>query len=75
MGFLCPEYNSLRTQIARSINKRLPSDIKTFDEIPNESIYFKTERDEDFMIFKDSNLIIFQSPFQAKLFTQYNEDI
>ena len=28
MGFLCPEYNSLRTQIARNINKRLPSDIK-----------------------------------------------
>jgi len=27
------------------------------------------------MIFKNPNLIIFQSSFQAKLFTQYNEDI
>ena len=27
------------------------------------------------MIFKNSNLIIFQSPFQAKLFSEYNDDI
>ena len=27
------------------------------------------------MIFKNTNLIIFQSPLQAKQFTQYNEDI
>jgi len=27
------------------------------------------------MIFKDSNLIIFQSPFQAELFREYNNDI
>jgi len=27
------------------------------------------------MIFKNSNIIIFQSPFQAKLFIQYNIDI
>jgi len=27
------------------------------------------------MIFKNSNLIIFQSPFQAKLFREYNDDI
>ncbi len=27
------------------------------------------------MIFKNNNLIIFQSPFQAELFTKYNKDI
>jgi len=27
------------------------------------------------MIFKNSNIIIFQSPFQAKLFMHYNIDI
>lgn len=27
------------------------------------------------MIFKNSNIIIFQSPFQTKLFMQYNIDI
>ena len=27
------------------------------------------------MIFKNSILIIFQSPFQAKLFREYNDDI
>ena len=27
------------------------------------------------MIFKNFNLIIFQSPFQAKLFWEYNDDI
>jgi len=27
------------------------------------------------MIFKNFNLIIFQSPFQAKLFKEYNDNI
>ena len=75
MGLICPEFNSIRTQIIRSQNKQLPPDITSFKEIPEESEYYKTENGDNFMIFKNPNLIIFQSPFQAKLFTKYNEDI
>ncbi|ORX76414.1 hypothetical protein BCR32DRAFT_284173 [Anaeromyces robustus] len=75
MGFICPEYDTIRSQILRNINKQIHTDITTFDEIPNELIYYKTERGEDFMIFKNPNIIIFQSPFQAKLFSKYYEDI
>ncbi len=75
IGFICPEYKTIKSQISRNINKQLPPDVTSFDEIPDESEYYKTTRDEDFMIFKDSNLIIFQSPFQAKLFTQYRENV
>ena len=75
MGLICPEFNSIRTQIIRSQNKQLPPDITSFKEIPEESEYYKTENGDNFMIFKNPNLIIFQSPFQAKLFTQCNEDI
>ncbi|ORY08557.1 hypothetical protein LY90DRAFT_519002 [Neocallimastix californiae] len=69
------KYISVKTLILRSINKKLPSNVTTFNEIPNESEYYKTERNEDFMIFKNSDLVIFQSPFQAKLFKKYNNDI
>ncbi|KAL6605595.1 hypothetical protein U3516DRAFT_757393 [Neocallimastix sp. 'constans'] len=60
MGFIypCPEYISVKTLILRSINKKLPSNVTTFNEIPNESEYYKTERNEDFMIFKNSDLVI-----------------
>ena len=77
MGFIypCPEYTSVKTLISRNINEKLPPNVTTFDEIPNKSEYYITEQNEDFMIFKDSNLIIFQSPFQAELFREYNNDI
>ena len=75
MGFICPEYNSIRSQIIRKINKQLPPDVTTFDEIPEESEYYKTERGENFMIFKNTNLVIFQSPFQAELFGKYYKDV
>ncbi len=74
MGFICPEYKTIKSQITRKINNKLLRDITTFDDIPNESEYYKTKSNENFMIFKDSNLIIFQSPFQANLFKTY-EDI
>ncbi|KAL6604182.1 hypothetical protein U3516DRAFT_841665 [Neocallimastix sp. 'constans'] len=75
MGLICPEYNSIKSQISRNLNKKLPSNVTTFAEIPSESEYYKTKRGENFMIFKNSNLIIFQFPFQSQLFKENNDDI
>ncbi|ORY16507.1 hypothetical protein LY90DRAFT_517757 [Neocallimastix californiae] len=75
MDLICPEYNSIKSQISRNLNKKLPSNVTTFAEIPNEFEYYKTKRGENFMIFKNSNLIKYQSPFLVKLFREYNDDI
>ena len=75
IGFVCPEYNTIRSQINRNINKLLPKDISSFDDIPAECQFYKTETDEDYMIFKNNVIIIFQSPFQANLFYKYSDDI
>ncbi|ORY76750.1 hypothetical protein LY90DRAFT_501614 [Neocallimastix californiae] len=75
MGLICPEYSTIRSQIIRNINKQFPPNIKSFDDIPIESEYFKTKRNENFMIFKNTDLIIFQSPFQAYLFSNYHKNI
>jgi len=42
---------------------------------PDESKYYKLERNKNFIIFYNSDLIIFWSPFHTKLFMQYHEDI
>jgi len=52
MRFICPEYNSIKSQISRNLNKELPSNVTTFAEISNESKYYKVKRGENFMIFK-----------------------
>ncbi|OUM66343.1 hypothetical protein PIROE2DRAFT_6490 [Piromyces sp. E2] len=62
-------------QMMRTLNKQYPSNIKTFDEIPDESKIFKIIRDEDFIIFKNPNVVIFQSSFQEKIYSQYSKDI
>ncbi|KAL6617782.1 hypothetical protein LY90DRAFT_503980 [Neocallimastix californiae] len=48
MEFICPEYNSINFQISRNLNKKLPSNVITFAEIPNESEYYKTKRGKNF---------------------------
>ncbi|KAL6611477.1 hypothetical protein U3516DRAFT_782459 [Neocallimastix sp. 'constans'] len=58
----------IKHKIKDEIKKSLIPDIKS--KLPNESEYYKTIRGEYFMIFKNSNIIIFQSPFQAKLFME-----
>jgi len=59
IGKYCPCYKSVRTQMMRTMNKHYPIYIETFEEIPDESKFFKTLRDEVFMIFKNSNVVIF----------------
>jgi len=68
MWYLYPGCNAIKYQITKNINKQLSSDVTWFDEISNESKYYKAVRNESFMIFKNPNFIIFQSPFQAKWF-------
>jgi len=63
IGLICPEYNSIKSQISRYIKKQLPPDISKFNEIPDKSEYYINERDENFMIYKNSNIIIFKSSF------------
>ncbi|KAG4082285.1 hypothetical protein H8356DRAFT_1437856 [Neocallimastix lanati (nom. inval.)] len=46
-----------------------------YNDIPIESEYYKTKRNENFMIFKNTDLIIFQLPFQAYLFSNYHKNI
>ncbi|KAG4101166.1 hypothetical protein H8356DRAFT_1422047 [Neocallimastix lanati (nom. inval.)] len=60
MGHICPQYSTIRSQIIRNINKQFPPKIKSFDDIPIESEYYKTKRNRNFMIFKNTDLIIFQ---------------
>ncbi|KAG4107791.1 hypothetical protein H8356DRAFT_1379452 [Neocallimastix lanati (nom. inval.)] len=45
MRFICPEYNSIKSQISRNLNKKLPSNLTTFTEIPNKSKYYKPKRE------------------------------
>ena len=61
--------------MSRKITKILHEDIETFEDIPDESEYYKTEKNEDFMIYKDYDIIIFQSPFQASIFIKFHEDV
>ncbi|KAG4097824.1 hypothetical protein H8356DRAFT_1425230 [Neocallimastix lanati (nom. inval.)] len=76
------KYESLHNHLEKeidvsisNINKQFPPNIKGFDDIPIESEYYKTKRNENFMIFKNTDLIIFQSPFQAYLFSNYHKNI
>ncbi|KAG4084343.1 hypothetical protein H8356DRAFT_1436278 [Neocallimastix lanati (nom. inval.)] len=73
IGLICPEYSSIKSQISRYIKKQLPPDISKFNEIPDESEYYINERDENFMIYKNSNIIIFQSSFPTpnRIFLHY----
>ena len=40
MGFICPEYITIKSQITREINIQLPRE-QSFDEFLDESKYYK----------------------------------
>ncbi|KAL6621937.1 hypothetical protein U3516DRAFT_795646 [Neocallimastix sp. 'constans'] len=58
MRFICPEYNSIKSQISRNLNKKLPSNLTTFTEISNKSKYYKTKREYNDDIFVDGTFFI-----------------
>jgi len=53
MRFICLEYDAIKSQIIRNINKQLPPDVSKFNEVPNEWKYYKIIRNANFMIFNN----------------------
>ncbi|KAL6632372.1 hypothetical protein U3516DRAFT_792251 [Neocallimastix sp. 'constans'] len=47
MGLICPEYNSIKSQISRNLNKKLPSNVTKFAEIPTK--LFREYNDDIFV--------------------------
>jgi len=73
--FICPKYNEIKSQITRNINKQLPPNITKFDVFLDESKYYKTIKNVNYMITKNLNLKIFQSPFQVFISIIYIKDL
>ena len=60
-------FNSIKTSLYKEINKNLPKDILNLNEAPENSLYYKTLDEEDFVIYKDSRNFILKSPSLAKI--------
>ena len=55
---ICPEYNSIKSQISRYIKKQLPPDISKFNEIPDKSEYKTVKKCKSYIIQYDNNKVI-----------------
>ncbi|KAG4094889.1 hypothetical protein H8356DRAFT_1293320 [Neocallimastix lanati (nom. inval.)] len=53
IGLICPEYNSIKSQISRNLNEKLPSNVTSFAKIPSESEYYNTKRAKLFREYND----------------------
>ncbi|KAL6612924.1 hypothetical protein U3516DRAFT_751116 [Neocallimastix sp. 'constans'] len=80
--YRCTEYRTKNKYLHKHLEKECDVSIsitkhRIKKEIRNQSKYLVKflKRNENFMIFKNFNINIFQSPFQAKLFIQYNINI
>ena len=70
-GIRGPAFNSIKSGLNNNINKILPPEIKSFDDIPDNSIYSKTFENEDFVYFKNNKIVFFQSTSLTKIHLEY----
>ena len=68
-----PAFNSIKSTLYKEINKNLPNDIKNLEDAPSNSIYYSTCDDEEFFIFKNNDLLFFQSTSLAKIQIKFGD--
>ena len=66
-GIRAPSFNTIKNCLYKEINKALPDVIVNLEMAPEESIYYNTLKVEKFVIYKDSDLLVLQSPDLAKI--------
>ena len=64
-----------KNSIYRKINRNLPKQINSLDELDLESPYTQTKNDKQFLIYKSEKIAIFQSELQSKLMFENYSDI
>ena len=74
-GIRGPSFDSIKSGLYKEINKNFPNDVQSFETIPEESIYYKTLDNQDFLAFKNDRILIFQSPNLAKIQIKYGNPV
>ena len=65
-GIRCPAFKTIKNCLYKELNKNIPDDILDLSLAPENSLYYKTLNNENFVIYKDKELMILQSPGLAK---------
>ena len=66
-GIRCPAFKTIKNCLYKELNKNIPDDILDLSLAPENSLYYKTLNNENFVIYKDKELMILQSPGLAKI--------
>ena len=66
-GIKASSFNSIKASLYKEINKNLPQDLLNLNQASENSLYYKTLDEEDFVVYKDSRNFILQSPNLAKI--------
>ena len=72
-GIKAPSFNSIKTTLYREITKILPNDIEDFESIPDESLYYKTIDNNNFLLYKNNRIVVFQSNNMAKIHAKFGD--
>ena len=51
-GIRAPSYDDIKSGLYKNMSKILPEEVNSFNDIPDDSIYYKTIDEENFMFFK-----------------------
>ena len=70
-GIKSPSFDSIKTTLYKEINKSFPINIVSFEDAPDESIYYQTISNQKFLLYKDEEVIIFQSEDQARIHAKH----
>ena len=60
-------FSTIKSFIYREINRNLPKEINSLDELELESPYAKKNNNKQFLIYKSEIITIFRSELQSKL--------
>ena len=55
-----PAFDSIKSGLYKNINSKLPKEVENFEDMPDDSIYYKTISNDDFLYYKNNNVVIFQ---------------
>ena len=74
-GIRGPSYKSIESGLYKKMSNILPKEMDSFENIPDDSIFYKTMDMQNYMYLKNNNITFFQSPNLAKIHIKFGATV
>jgi len=68
-------FSNIKSSLYNTINEEIPKDVESFEDLPEDSVYYYMQNGEKFVFYKDEEIFLMQTKLMAKIMHRFSKEV